>query len=134
MKVIQTTLFGEIFELDTEAGKQSAGECDRRCLEAREDRCVCSCGGRNHGVLNHVKDARLDDSKHYIYLGHIPEIRRHFEGYVCPSCGTPLVRAEILGYEHSDGLYVKSYNMKLWVFARCKCGYDTAWWKLEKKI
>lgn len=46
------------------------GECDANCLMAKELKCVCRCGGRNHGasLRNHVKPltefvefARLND-------------------------------------------------------------------------
>ena len=26
------------------------GECDSSCLEAKELKCVCRCGGKNHGA------------------------------------------------------------------------------------
>ncbi len=26
------------------------GRCDARCYLAHEDKCVCICGGRNHGI------------------------------------------------------------------------------------
>jgi hypothetical protein len=29
------------------------GECNENCLEAKELKCVCRCGGRNHGA--HLK-------------------------------------------------------------------------------
>ena len=135
MKVIQTTLFGATFELETENLRAvKHGDCDRRCLEAEEEKCVCRCGGRNHGILKKMENASLDGG-HYIYLDHIPEIRQLFEGYVCPGCGASFKTADLLGYEHPDGLYVKNYDMRLWVFARCRrCSYDTAWWKLGRAL
>jgi hypothetical protein len=127
-------LFGEVVEIE-DAGPRTkvGGECDTRCLQAQEDRCVCRCGGRNHGVLKHAEENESLDGERYIWLGHIPEIAKLFEGYVCPTCGTILETADILGYPRDGGLYVENYKMRLWVFARCrKCGYDTAWWKLGR--
>jgi len=134
---IQVDLFGVAVGeamVKAGAGRRGRGKCGRRCLEARKDRCVCSCGGRNHGVLNRAKNAMLDGDERYIYLDHIPEIRRLFEGYACLSCGATFDQAEILGYEHPDGLYVESYGLRLWVFARCRrCGYDSSWRKLQNR-
>jgi len=138
MGVKQTNLLGGAFEVlgSDQEPIRVGGKCDVRCLRAAKPRCVCQCGGRNHGALNHARDARLDgEAQHYIWLGHIPEIVRMFEGYVCPSCGTSFKTADLLGYEHPDGVLVEQYEMKLWVFARCaRCGYDTAWWKLGRAL
>lgn len=40
---------------------QTLGECNSNCLEAKELKCTCKCGGRNHGAAlkQHVKP--LDD-------------------------------------------------------------------------
>ena len=44
------------FHIETEAG-----ECSGNCLEAKEIKCICRCGGKNHGLAlkQHVK--RLDE-------------------------------------------------------------------------
>jgi hypothetical protein len=131
---IQFRLDGGAFEVE-EIGA-AVGDCDIRCLKAREKRCVCRCGGRNHGALRFLEENEsLDGEQRYIWLGHIEEIADLFKGYVCPSCGTPFSREEIWGYPHDGGLYVENYMMKLWIFGRCrKCGYDTAWWKLGRSL
>jgi hypothetical protein len=134
---IQFRLDGGSFEVFSESRSDATvGDCDIRCLRAHEKRCVCRCGGRNHGVLKYVEEnGTLDDGPRYIWLGHIEEIAKLFEGYVCPSCGTGFRPDDILGYPHDGGLYIEQYKMKLWVFGRCrKCGYDTAWWKLGRSI
>jgi hypothetical protein len=134
---IQFRLDGGSFEVFNELKNNGVvGDCDIRCLRAREKRCVCRCGGRNHGVLRFLEEnGTLDEGPSYIWLGHIEEIAKLFEGYVCPSCGTPFTHADILGYPHDGGIYVENYKMRLWVFARCrKCGYDTAWWKLGRSL
>jgi len=126
--MVQTTLFGEILPELEEEGE--IHECDIRCLRAKGDRCVCRCGGRNHGILH---KRALGESLN-IYLGCFEEIKQIFDGHVCPSCGTPF-NGEIFGYPHAGGLEVKKYGMKLWVFARCqKCGYETAWWKVGRSL
>ncbi|MGO9644186.1 MAG: hypothetical protein ACLPY5_05510 [Candidatus Bathyarchaeia archaeon] len=37
--------------------KLAPGDCDANCLEAKELKCICKCGGRNHGAAlrSHVK-------------------------------------------------------------------------------
>lgn len=36
------------------------GKCDSKCTHARHEKCVCSCGGKNHGsALKSLK--KLDD-------------------------------------------------------------------------
>ena len=41
---------------------------------------------------------------------------------------------DIMGYPHSDGIYVDTYKMNMWVYGHChKCGYDTAWWKVSNR-
>jgi len=40
---------------------QPLASCNMNCLMAREVKCVCSCGGANHGALVKKDLARLDD-------------------------------------------------------------------------
>ena len=45
---VQTTLDGGICEAEvTEEGEKAP--CTKHCWEATEERCVCRCGGLNHG-------------------------------------------------------------------------------------
>jgi hypothetical protein len=50
----QLTLDGRILteeELDAvESEVQGKAPCDEKCWRAVEERCVCRCGGRNHGA------------------------------------------------------------------------------------
>jgi hypothetical protein len=52
--VQQTTLDGRILneeELDAvESEVHDKAPCDEKCWRAVEERCVCRCGGRNHGA------------------------------------------------------------------------------------
>jgi len=36
------------------------GECNTNCTHAREIKCVCSCGGKNHGAANRKGMEPLD--------------------------------------------------------------------------
>lgn len=38
------------------------GRCDAKCYEAKEDKCDCVCGGRNHGK---GLEKALDNTKEY---------------------------------------------------------------------
>jgi hypothetical protein len=131
MAVIQT-LTGESIEVEEKTPEEESLEmCDIKCLMAIHDKCRCRCHGRNHGYLVKKKNAKLDDFETYLYLSHIEEIAKLFWGKKCPSCGDDLSSAEVLGYEHPDGIYVENYGMKLWVFARCpKCGFDISFKKV----
>jgi hypothetical protein len=133
-KGLQATLTGDVLEVFSSMAEDEAmGKCDIKCLRATHPECRCRCSGRNHGYLTRKANSTLDDDERYIWLGHIPEIAKMFDDYVCPTCGTSFKYADILGYPHPDGIYVENYGMKLWVFARCsKCGYDCAWWKLGR--
>ena len=135
VSVRQTTLLGEVFEVKVR-GVDGGGEseCDERCLRAQGDECRCRCGGRNHGVLRLDRNATLDNSQISVWLGHIKEIWHKFEGRKCVCCGTPFTPGDIMGYPHSDGIYVDNYKMNMWVYGHChKCGYDTAWWKVSNR-
>lgn len=36
--------------LEVKQGDGSRGRCDSRCYDSKKTKCVCVCGGRNHGV------------------------------------------------------------------------------------
>ena len=38
------------FALPARAESHVSHECSSSCLEAREIKCVCTCGGKNHGA------------------------------------------------------------------------------------
>ena len=46
---VQTTLDGGICEVGGSEVHERA-PCDEKCWRAVEKRCVCKCGGRNHGA------------------------------------------------------------------------------------
>jgi hypothetical protein len=76
-----------------------------------------------------VKNESLDGER-YLALGHIKELFEFFRSKSCLVCGYP--HLEILGYPHPDGVYLKQYDMRVWVFGRClRCGYDNAFWKFS---
>ena len=119
----QLNLFGDEIPDPESRESKAGGECDRRCLEAREPKCVCRCGGRNHGYLTTAANTNLDGEARYLQLDHIPEISGLFD--FCLVCGGR--QLEIMGYPHPDGIHVENYKMRLWVFGRClRCGYDNA--------
>jgi hypothetical protein len=39
---------------------ETVGDCNQNCLDAKELKCVCKCGGRNHGVHLRVCIKPLD--------------------------------------------------------------------------
>jgi hypothetical protein len=41
--------------------KTEAGECNSNCQLAKEIKCVCRCGGRNHGAALKKETKRLDE-------------------------------------------------------------------------
>jgi hypothetical protein len=126
---MQVSLFGEIVPESKGPSSKSGDDCDIRCLKASEPRCVCRCKGRNHGYLNAVKNESLDGER-YLALGHIRELMEFFREKACLVCGYP--HLEVLGYPHPDGIYLKQYDMRVWVFGRClRCGYDNAYWKFS---
>jgi hypothetical protein len=121
---MQVSLFGEILPESKGPNSKSGDDCDIRCLKASEPRCVCRCKGRNHGYLNAVKNESLDGER-CLALGHVKELFEFFREKACLVCGYP--HLEVLGYPHPDGVYLKQYDMRVWVFGRClRCGYDNA--------
>jgi hypothetical protein len=46
---VQTTLDGGICDF-VESEVHDKAPCTKQCWEAVEERCVCRCGGRNHGA------------------------------------------------------------------------------------
>jgi len=113
--------------------RKGSEECDRRCLEAEGDRCNCRCGGHNHGLLTKIRNNMTLDGMYEIDLTSIESVAEIFRGKTCVICREPLDNANIYGYPHDGGIYVENFDMTLWVYARCqKCGYDNAWWKVER--
>ena len=128
-----STLLSEMVEENDEKVEETVEECDIKCLRARRPVCRCRCGGRNHGYLMKKENARLDDYEYVLYLSHVDEVASIFEGKQCPNCGSRLDDAEILGYEHVEGLYVERFRLKLWIFAHCPdCHSDVSWRKVVR--
>jgi len=51
MAAAQLSLFGEqVTYEDLGALETTKAPCDKKCLRAREEVCVCRCGGKNHGI------------------------------------------------------------------------------------
>jgi hypothetical protein len=48
---LQATLDGGVYEIGVEALSEvhEKAPCTKQCWEATEERCVCRCGGLNHG-------------------------------------------------------------------------------------
>ena len=134
MGVIQS-LMDETLVVEEEHESEPIEKCDVKCLMAIHDKCRCRCGGRNHGYFVKKQNTKLDGFETYLYLSHVKEIANLFLGKKCPSCGSDLSSAEVLGYEHPDGLLVKQYGLRLWVFARCpKCGVDVSYKKIGGQL
>jgi hypothetical protein len=131
MAVIQT-LMGEFIKIEEKAHEDEPLEmCDIKCLMAVHETCRCRCGGRNHGYLVKKQNSKLDEFEQYLFLSHIEEVANLFLDRKCPNCGHDLSSAEVLGYEHPDGILVKQYGLRLWVFARCpNCGVDVSFRKV----
>jgi len=53
-----TKLFA--FDLPARQPSKNPHECCAACKEAREIKCVCACGGKNHGAANRVGMEPLD--------------------------------------------------------------------------
>jgi hypothetical protein len=49
------------FALPEKASTKVERECCDACREAREIKCVCACGGRNHGSALKKNVKRLDE-------------------------------------------------------------------------
>jgi hypothetical protein len=51
------------YDLQTVGPREHAhklGECSENCVMAREVKCVCRCGGKNHGAANRQGMPKLD--------------------------------------------------------------------------
>ena len=48
------------FDLPAVRPAKVSHECCDACKEAREIKCVCACGGKNHGVANRASMEPLD--------------------------------------------------------------------------
>lgn len=49
------------YDLAPQVPSKSPHECCDACREAREIKCVCACGGKNHGAALKRDVKRLDD-------------------------------------------------------------------------
>ncbi|MEM4342326.1 MAG: hypothetical protein QXF97_07240 [Candidatus Caldarchaeum sp.] len=97
------------------------GICCERCWLAAEERCVCRCGGVNHG--RGLGQAKLDD------FGEPVAIDFPAKGLRCVVCGEDLDSVQWHGYEHADGVWVDGRRM--WLFKTCTaCGYQNSFAKL----
>lgn len=51
----------------------------------------------------------------------------------CITCGNREVTLQM--YPHRNGIQIKGFDKKQWVYAKCKeCGNEVALWKIEKRI
>lgn len=63
--------WNELFKVEVPGEKEAGGErkiprdCCEVCLMAREIKCVCKCGGRNHGAWLKVAVKPLDQFKEF---------------------------------------------------------------------
>ena len=48
------------FDLPARQPSKNPHECGAACLEAKEIKCVCACGGKNHGAANRKGMEPLD--------------------------------------------------------------------------
>ena len=119
MKVfVQSTLEGNV---------SPQGICCEPCYTAKEERCVCRCGGRWHGQGRiNLEPGESISTLAQNYWEDIKKLE-------C-SCGADLTGQPIKQYPHSEGWTVQGFEEKQWLYVTCpKCGYDWAIWKLGVK-
>jgi len=103
--------------------------CCEACYYALGKRCVCSCGGSNHGKGVDPEGGKLpfemvsvEAQKYWKLID--PSLAQ------CGFCGTILEGEPIRQYPHKAGWPVKGFDKLQWLFVKCpKCGYD---WNLSK--
>lgn len=105
----------------------------KACEMAKHDRCVCSCGGKLHGIGNgHVKKSDLYD---FILS---EELAKPFRENInkdikCHVCGDWLHTLDIVGYREPPRYWVKGIGWT-WLFVICACEYQWALWKIAEEI
>ena len=111
-----------------------------RCEDAKPDsKCVCQCGGAQHGVNNMKKD---DDSENRSVRsinenlgGEVARTIKILTGvnFVC-TCGKKQILYDFQGYPHAGGLEDADKN-RWWVLYECvKCHYQWSWSKIVHHI
>lgn len=143
----QTNIFGKTLEQPTE--KTLNQVCCDSCYNAKEDRCVCKCGGAYHGLGNlnrqtnggsRTKSKRrtqIDPEYEFILPEEEAKFFRQFYNSHHPReticfCGRDLKDDPIVYYKpHGAGWPVKCESVLVWLYVKCpNCGYDMSIWKM----
>jgi len=115
--------------------------CCEACWMAREDRCVCKCGGLYHGFGNPDNEEKVEKRRRI--RKHIQEKCAHYQAYPSAQrykklitdphchCGYDLSDELVLAYSHPSGWEIEESNELQWLWITCpNCGYDMSLWKL----
>ncbi len=118
------------------------------CENAHTARCRCWCGGQYHGIktgflaridgeLKHRSVDPDDTLMHPDMGGEVAVELDKLSGvqFRCIGiCGKTIAALPLYGYKHDNG-YADKNGEKWWLFVHCPyCGYDTAIWKLPKRL
>lgn len=103
--------------------------CCESCWFAAQEKCVCSCGGRYHGLGK--ERARANPSHPALpydigkkLLEKIPD-----KELICMFCLDPLPK-RFHYYAHEGGWKINYFEKPQWIYIHCsKCGYD---WNIGK--
>jgi hypothetical protein len=125
--------------------KPTKGICCEPCMTAKEDKCVCRCGGAYHGILRRKKvdngyetglttihgQVREDyETFEHLTSEQAEPFRKAITDHNC-NCGQDLTGEPILRYDHDAGWKVKGIEKRQWLFITCpKCAYEMALWKM----
>lgn len=78
--------------------------------------------------------SEIDDVKVIFSLEQIEEEILKRKG-CCANCGARLKKGSIRSSDHPEGIEVKGFQQKQWVYFHCsKCGIDSALWKVLQLI
>jgi hypothetical protein len=107
------------------------------CENAKpKTRCKCSCGGVFHAI-NNIKNETEGRAMNEQVGGELGEMIKKLKGKRFECLGTCHKKHTIrvlLAYPHDGGLADKD-GKKWWLYYECDdCGYQTSWWKIQRRI
>jgi hypothetical protein len=98
------------------------GICCENCWTAKEEICVCHCGGRFHGMgAKH----RVDSEDAFMPDRSVDKYLRQVDSFMCHFCGASMTGQPVRGYDHDAGWTVEGFPEKQWLYIVCpKCQHQ----------